>query len=60
MMGTGKVVSFTVRVLLRYREVEFVVSWESLDNMAECCCEMCFFMTFSAKKFETGARLRTI
>lgn len=25
-MGTSKVVSFTVKVILRYREVEFVVS----------------------------------
>ena len=59
-METSKVVSFTVEVILRYREVEFVVIRGSLDNMADCCCEMCFFLTLSAKKFEIGARLRTI
>jgi hypothetical protein len=59
-MGTSKAGSFTVEAVVRYRKVEFVISRETLDNMAECCCEMYFLVTLSAKKFEIGARLRTI
>ncbi len=49
-MGTRKVVSFTVEAILRYREVESVVSRESLDNMRYVVVRCVFFCGLECQK----------